>query len=162
MSEKTDETIPDIVSEVLRDDPPYSAKIAGELREAQSGDKVLNDQAASCLEDDEKYIKDIARRVSKAFTRVSLLIKRASSMLHGFIDVNTCERCVPSDEFMKDFRERYDIKNDHDWTADEREDARYEMESCDDCGCDDCPVKAIERIYETECGFGKDHGGGNA
>lgn len=63
------ETSDDIVSEIRKDKKPYALKVAKELEKTSFGDRVLMDDAATCLRDDSNYIKKIADRVEAAERR---------------------------------------------------------------------------------------------
>ena len=63
------ETSDDIVSEIRKDKKPYALKVAEELEDATCGDRVLMEDAATCLRDDSTYIKEIADRVEAAKER---------------------------------------------------------------------------------------------
>lgn len=63
------ETSDDIVSEIRKDKKPYALKVAKELEKSSFGDRVLMDDATTCLRDDSNYIKKIADRVEAAERR---------------------------------------------------------------------------------------------
>ena len=63
------ESLDDIVSEIRKDKKPYALKVAKELEKSSFGDRVLMDDAATCLRDDCTYIKEIAGRVEGAEKR---------------------------------------------------------------------------------------------
>lgn len=52
---KENETLTDIEEEIRADQDPYSAKIAAELDEQTVGNRVVMQDAAQCLRDDEAY-----------------------------------------------------------------------------------------------------------
>ena len=68
-SNQNSETIEDIIKEIRQDSTPYSAKVADELENQTIGNRVLLEDAATCLRDDELYIKGLANRFEAAATR---------------------------------------------------------------------------------------------
>jgi len=76
------ETAADIVAEIRKDKKPYALKVAKELdNRATFGDRVLLDDAATCLRDDCKYIKDIADRIESANERMQYEVCHVISSL---------------------------------------------------------------------------------
>lgn len=66
---RNQETTTDIINEIRRDITPYSAKVAVELEKQTIGDRVLLRDAATCLRDDDHYIKELADRIEAAVKR---------------------------------------------------------------------------------------------
>ena len=76
------ETTTDIVSEIRKDKKPYALKVAKELDKcAFFGDRALMEDAATCLRDDCKYIKDIADRMEAATERMQYEVCHVISSL---------------------------------------------------------------------------------
>lgn len=76
------ETMADIVSEIRKDKKPYALKVAKGLKNyATFGYRVILDDAATCLRDDCKYIKDIADRIESANERMQYEVCHVISRL---------------------------------------------------------------------------------
>ena len=85
---RNSETISDIINEIRRDTTPSSAKVAVELEEQTTGNRVLLQDAATCLRDDEHYLKELADRLEAAARRA---YNKIDSAVCGIEDASSCE-----------------------------------------------------------------------
>ena len=126
---KENETLTDIEEEIRADKDPYSAKIAAELDEQTVGNRVVMQDAAQCLRDDEAYIKGLADRIAAARKReLKEIVDAISELRNGRICLHCVlqEQCVEGEDGMpttcnamttlRNFYERYkeDAKSEND------------------------------------------------
>lgn len=125
---KENETLTDIEEEIRADQDPYSAKIAAELDEQTVGNRVVIQDAAQCLRDDEAYIKGLADRIAAARKReLKEIVDAISELRNGIcLHCDLQEQCVEGEDGMpttcnamatlRNFYDRYkeDAKSEND------------------------------------------------
>lgn len=63
------EALKHIVNEIKKDKKPYALKVARELEEQSIGNRVVLEDAATCLRDDCAYIRKIATQIDDVLSR---------------------------------------------------------------------------------------------